>query len=260
MAEQLEPVRRRVALEGHQARHGHGRSRGALRGRAPGPGADGSSERSPRCSTPARRPTAGPYFVMELRPGRSRSPSTATSNQLDIARRGSSCSSQVCEGVQHAHQKGVIHRDLKPSNVLVTLHDDEAGAQDHRLRRRQGHRPARSTDRTLFTEIGQLIGTPEYMSPEQAEMTGLDVDTRTDVYALGVILYELLVGHCRSTRRRCGRAATKRSAARIREEEPQRPSTRVSTMVMPAVQPGAPRPRVQLGSCRASCAATSTGS
>ena len=100
---------------------------------------------------------------------------------------------QVCEGVQHAHQKGIIHRDIKASNVLVMIQDDKpvpkiidfgvAKATEQRL-----------TERTVFTELGQLIGTPEYMSPEQAEMTVQDIDTRTDVYSLGVLLYMLLVG------------------------------------------------------------------
>ncbi len=99
----------------------------------------------------------------------------------------------VCDAVQHAHRRGVIHRDIKPSNVMVTVQDDRpvpkvidfgvAKATSQRL-----------TERTVFTELGQWIGTPEYMSPEQAEMTGLDVDTRTDVYSLGVVLYELLAG------------------------------------------------------------------
>jgi len=100
---------------------------------------------------------------------------------------------QVCEGLQHAHQKGIIHRDIKPSNVLVTVQNDRpvpkiidfgvAKATSQRL-----------TEHSVYTELGQLIGTPEYMSPEQAEMTNLDIDTRTDVYSLGVLLYELLVG------------------------------------------------------------------
>ena len=97
---------------------------------------------------------------------------------------------QVCNAVQHAHQKGIIHRDIKPSNVMVTLHDGKpvpkvidfgiAKATNQRL-----------TEQTLFTRYSQMIGTPEYMSPEQAEMSGLDIDTRTDIYSLGVLLYEL---------------------------------------------------------------------
>jgi len=134
---------------------------------------------------------------------------------------------QVCHAVQHAHQKGIIHRDLKPSNVLVTLLDGKpvpkvidfgvAKAVNQRL-----------TEKTLFTETGMLIGTPEYMSPEQADLTGLDVDTTTDIYSLGVLLYELLVGALPfdiKELRRAGYAAIQRV---IREQEPPRPSTRLS--------------------------------
>jgi len=135
----------------------------------------------------------------------------------------------VCDAVQHAHRRGVIHRDIKPSNVLVTVQDDRpvpkvidfgvAKATSQRL-----------TERTVFTELGQWIGTPEYMSPEQAEMTGLDVDTRTDVYSLGVVLYELLAGaqpFDSTTLRSAGFDEMRR---RIREDEPPRPSTRVSSL------------------------------
>ena len=136
---------------------------------------------------------------------------------------------QLCEGVQHAHQKGIIHRDLKPSNVLVTIKDEKlvpkiidfgvAKATSQRL-----------TERTVYTELGQLIGTPEYMSPEQAEMTSLDVDTRTDVYSLGVVLYELLVGaqpYDAAELRRAGFDGLRR---KIREEEPPKPSTRLNRL------------------------------
>jgi non-specific serine/threonine protein kinase/serine/threonine-protein kinase len=100
---------------------------------------------------------------------------------------------QICDGVQHAHQKGIIHRDLKPSNVLVTVQDDRAVPKiiDFGVAKATAQS---LTDHSLLTEVGVIIGTPEYMSPEQAEMRGLDIDTRTDVYALGVILYELLTG------------------------------------------------------------------
>ncbi len=122
----------------------------------------------------------------------SRSPDYCDKQRLSIRER-LTLFVDVCAGVQHAHQKGIIHRDIKPSNVLVTTQDEKhtpkiidfgvAKATSQRL-----------TERTVFTELGQLIGTPEYMSPEQAEMTNLDIDTRTDVYSLGVLLYELLAG------------------------------------------------------------------
>src|SRR4029453_12790777 len=97
----------------------------------------------------------------------------------------------VCQAVQHAHQKGIIHRDIKPTNVLVTLHDGKPVPKviDFGIAKAM-HTPL--TEKTLFTEFRQLIGTPTYMSPEQAEMSGLDVDTRSDIYSLGVLLYELL--------------------------------------------------------------------
>jgi len=136
---------------------------------------------------------------------------------------------QVCDGVQHAHQKGVIHRDIKPSNILVAIEDGRpvpkiidfgvAKATSQRL-----------TERTLFTELGQWIGTPEYMSPEQAALTSVDVDTRSDVYSLGVVLYELLAGAQPFDSEELRRAGFDEMRRRIREDEPPRPSTRVSTL------------------------------
>ena len=136
---------------------------------------------------------------------------------------------QVCEGVQHAHQKGVIHRDLKPSNVLVTIQDDRPVPKiiDFGVAKATAQH---LTERTLYTELGVMIGTPEYMSPEQAEMGGLDIDTRTDVYALGVILYELLTGALPFDRKELRQAGFAEIQRMIREKEPLRPSTRLTQL------------------------------
>jgi non-specific serine/threonine protein kinase/serine/threonine-protein kinase len=168
-----------------------------------------------------------PFFAMEYVKG---VPITTycDAHRLDTRRRLDLCR-QVCDGVQHAHQKGVIHRDIKPSNILVTIEDGRpvpkiidfgvAKATSQRL-----------TERTLFTELGQWIGTPEYMSPEQAELTSLDVDTRSDVYSLGVVLYELLAGAQPFDSDDLRRAGFDEMRRRIREDEPPRPSTRVSSL------------------------------
>jgi len=171
-----------------------------------------------------------PYFAMEYVPGAS---ITRYCDKYELGTRERlELFIQVCEGVQHAHQKGIIHRDIKPSNVLVTVQDGKPVPKiiDFGVAKAIGQR---LTQKTFFTNLGQLIGTPEYMSPEQAEMAELDIDTRTDVYALGALLYELLVGlppFDSSELRQHGFSELRR---RICEEEPPRPSTRVSRLAAP---------------------------
>ncbi|MAT47848.1 MAG: hypothetical protein CMO35_10535, partial [Verrucomicrobiaceae bacterium] len=135
----------------------------------------------------------------------------------------------VCEAVQHAHQKGLIHRDLKPGNILVGLSEGAPRAKviDFGIAKATG---PRLTEKTLFTAQGMLVGTPAYMSPEQAEMSGIDVDTRSDVYSLGILLYELLSGEPPFHPRRLLKAGYGEIQRIIREEEPQRPSTKSTTI------------------------------
>src|SRR5262249_12991839 len=132
----------------------------------------------------------------------------------------------VCQAIQHAHTKGIIHRDVKPSNVLVTVQDGQATPKviDFGVAKAL-HQPL--TDQSLYTEVGQVIGTLEYMAPEQAELSALDIDTRADVYALGVLLYELLTGTTPLQRKRLRQGALTDLLRLIREEEPPRPSTRL---------------------------------
>jgi serine/threonine protein kinase len=168
-----------------------------------------------------------PYFVMELVKGL---PITdyCDRNRLPIADR-LELFVQVCQAVQHAHQKGVIHRDLKPSNVLVTMIDGAAVPKviDFGVAKAMGQQ---LTERTLFTGFAQLIGTPLYMSPEQAEFSGVDVDTRSDIYALGVLLYELLTGTTPFDQDTFRTTAHEEIRRIIREVEPPKPSTRISTL------------------------------
>jgi len=133
----------------------------------------------------------------------------------------------VCQAIQHAHQKGIIHRDLKPSNVLVAEYDDKPVAKviDFGVAKATG---PRLTDRTMFTEFGAIVGTLEYMSPEQAKLNALDIDTRSDIYALGVMLYELLTGTTPLDKKRMYQAALDEVLKMIREEDPPKPSTRLS--------------------------------
>jgi serine/threonine protein kinase len=136
---------------------------------------------------------------------------------------------QVCRAIQHDHQKGIIHRDLKPSNILVAVQDGTpvpkvidfgiAKATEQRL-----------TENTLFTAMGEFIGTPAYMSPEQAGLAGLDLDTRSDIYALGVLLYELLTGHTPFERADLLKAGLDEMRRVIRDHEPPKPSTKLGTL------------------------------
>jgi WD40 repeat protein/serine/threonine protein kinase len=178
--------------------------------------------------------TAGgrPYFVMELVRG---VPITqfCDDNRLTPRERLGLFVS-VCQAVQHAHTKGVIHRDLKPSNVLVTSHDGTPVVKviDFGVAKAVGQQ---LTDKTVDTQFTQLVGTPLYMSPEQAGLGGLDIDTRTDVYALGVLLYELLTGTTPFDKERLAKAGYDEIRRIIREEEPARPSSRASTLGQAAV-------------------------
>src|SRR6187455_2282332 len=166
-----------------------------------------------------------PYFVMELVNG---VPITKYCDDNHLTpRERLELFVPVCQAIQHAHQKGIIHRDIKPSNVMVTLYDGKsvpkvidfgvAKATEQKL-----------TERTLFTQYGTMVGTLEYMSPEQAEMSALGVDTRSDIYSLGVLLYELLTGSTPLTHKRLQEAAYGEVLRMIKEEEPPRPSTRLS--------------------------------
>src|SRR5262249_16564010 len=135
----------------------------------------------------------------------------------------------VCHAVQHAHQKGIIHRDIKPSNVLVEIHDVKPVVKviDFGIAKASGQQ---LTDKTLYTGVAQMVGTPLYMSPEQAGLSSLDVDTRSDVYSLGVLLYELLTGTTPFNSETLKKAGYDEMRRIIREEEPPKPSARLSTM------------------------------
>jgi serine/threonine protein kinase len=171
--------------------------------------------------------TGRPYFVMELVHGTKVS-DYCDENQLDTRAR-LQLFTEICHAIQHAHQKGIIHRDIKPSNVMVTLHDGVpvpkvidfgiAKATEGRL-----------TDSTIFTAYEQFIGTPAYMSPEQAERSGLDIDTRSDIYSLGVLLYELLTGRTPFDGKKMAESGIEQMRQTLRETEPQMPSAMINTL------------------------------
>jgi serine/threonine protein kinase/WD40 repeat protein len=179
-----------------------------------------------------------PYFAMELVRG---VPITDFCDKHNLPpRQRLELFVTVCQAVQHAHHKAIIHRDIKPSNVLVTLHDGKPVVKviDFGIAKALGQR---LTDKTLFTGFVQMIGTPLYMSPEQAEMSGLDVDTRSDIYSLGVLLYELLTGATPFDKERLKKVGYEEMRRIICEEEPARPSTRLSTLGLAAATVSARR-------------------
>ncbi len=226
MAEQTAPVRRRVALNiikpGMDSREVIARfeaERQAL--------AMMDHPHIARILDGGTTPEGRPYFAMELVRG---IPITEYCDEVRLTNdERLKLFIDICRAIQHAHQKGIIHRDLKPSNVMVTMHDDKAVIKviDFGIAKALSQ-PL--TDRTLFTGYQQLLGTPLYMSPEQAQLNGIDVDTRSDVYSLGVLLYELLTGTTPFAKDSLANVGFDELRRVIREQEPPRPSARVTTL------------------------------
>jgi serine/threonine protein kinase/WD40 repeat protein len=224
MAEQKEPVKRRVALKiiklGMDTKQVAARFEGERQALALM-----DHPNIAKVLDAGSTETGRPYFVMELVRG-IRITDYCEQHGLSLGER-LDLFMKVCQAIQHAHQKGIIHRDIKPANILVTLHDGMpvpkvidfgiAKATQQEL-----------TDKTIFTQFHQFIGTPAYMSPEQAEMSGLDIDTRSDIYSLGVLLYELLTGQTPFDSKELMALGLDAMRKAIREKEPVRPSTRLS--------------------------------
>jgi eukaryotic-like serine/threonine-protein kinase len=227
MAEQEEPVRRRVALKviklgmdtrGVIARFEAERQALALM----------DHPNIAKVLDAGATDTGRPFFVMELVRG-IKITEYCDQNHLDTRTR-LGLFIQICQAIQHAHQKGIIHRDIKPSNILVTMHDGVPVPKVIDFGIAKATTDQRLTDKTLFTAYEQFIGTPAYMSPEQAEMSGLDIDTRSDIYSLGVLLYELLAGSTPFDATELMSRGIEAMRKTIREKEPVRPSTRFATL------------------------------
>jgi eukaryotic-like serine/threonine-protein kinase len=227
MADQEEPVRRRVALKviklGMDTKQVVARfeaERQAL--------AMMDHPNIARVLDAGATETGRPYFVMELVRG-VRITEFCDQQQLSMQAR-LELFLKVCSAVQHAHQKGIIHRDLKPSNVLVTIIDGIALPKVIDFGIAKATNQQSLTDKTLFTAFEQFIGTPAYMSPEQAEMSGVDIDTRSDIYSLGVLLYELLTSQPPFDAKELVGSGLEGIRRTLREQEPPRPSTRLNTL------------------------------
>jgi serine/threonine protein kinase len=224
MAEQTQPVQRRVALKvikaGMDSRQVIARFEAERQALAMMDHVNIARALDAGTTEPGR-----PYFVMELVHGVTIT-KYCDDNHL-TPRQRLELFVPVCQAIQHAHQKGIIHRDIKPSNVMITIYDGKpvpkvidfgvAKATEQKL-----------TERTLFTQYGTMVGTLEYVSPEQAEMSALGADTRSDIFSLGVLLYELLTGSTPLSHKRVKEAAFAEILRMIKEEEPPKPSTRLS--------------------------------